>query len=140
LLRFEISDYTASTTCTIFDDEAKRMLNITVLNLLESFEGNIEDVPKSILQLYGKVYIFQFKMNNPNLTEGRQGYVVRKAFIPIEKLEKDLLDDNNNEVSADENLEKDLLVDKDNDVNPDQKVEEELLNDKNNGVSYFTMF
>jgi hypothetical protein len=71
LLQFEISDYITSTTCTIFDDEAKKMLNITVLNLLESFKGNTQDVPKSILQLYGKVYIFQFKMNNQNLTEGR---------------------------------------------------------------------
>jgi hypothetical protein len=122
LLRFEISDYTTSTTCTIFDDEAKRMLNTTVLNLLESFEGNTEDVPKSIQQLYGKVYIFEFKMNNQNLTEGRQGYVVRKVFIPDEKLEKNMLHDENNE------------------VNPDEKVEKELLNDKNNGVSYFSIY
>jgi hypothetical protein len=57
-LRFEISDCTTSTTCTIFDDEARRILNTSISNLLEKFEGNDEDVPKCVLQLYGKVFIF----------------------------------------------------------------------------------
>jgi hypothetical protein len=48
-LHFEISDYTISTTCTIFDDEARRILNTSISNLLEKFEGNDEDVPQYVL-------------------------------------------------------------------------------------------
>jgi hypothetical protein len=58
LLCFEISDCTTKTTCTIFDDETRRMLNTSVINLLDSSRGNPEDVPKVIEQLYGKIFIF----------------------------------------------------------------------------------
>jgi hypothetical protein len=116
-LRLEISDYTTSTTCTIFDDEAKRMIGKSIFNLLESNEGNTEDVPKIIQQLYGKVFIFQFKLNSQNLTEGRQGYLVRRAFIPDEKLEKEFLHGENNGV-----IQHDEVI-------PDVKVEKELLHD-----------
>jgi hypothetical protein len=37
-------------------------------------------------------------MNSLNLTEGRQGYLVRRAFIPNGKLEKDILHGGNNGV------------------------------------------
>jgi hypothetical protein len=47
------------------------MLNTFVINLLDSSRGNSEDVPKVIEQLYGKVFIFQIRLNNYNLTEGR---------------------------------------------------------------------
>jgi hypothetical protein len=47
------------------------MIGKSIFNLLELNEGNTEDVPKIIQQLYGKVFIFQFKLNNQNLTEGR---------------------------------------------------------------------
>jgi hypothetical protein len=40
-LHLEISDYTMSTTCTTFDDEAKRMLGKSIFNLLESNEEKI---------------------------------------------------------------------------------------------------
>jgi hypothetical protein len=116
-LRLEISDYTTSTTCTIFDDEAKRMIGKSIFNLLELNEGNTEDVPKIIQQLYGKVFIFQFKLNSQNLTEGRQGYLVRRAFIPDEKLEKEFLHGENNGV-----IQHDEVI-------PDVKVEKELLHD-----------
>jgi hypothetical protein len=66
------------------------MLNTFVINLLDSSRGNSEDVPKVIEQLYGKVFIFQIRLNNYNLTEGRQGYVVRKTFVTDEKLEKEM--------------------------------------------------
>jgi hypothetical protein len=57
-LRFQISDHTTSCTCIIFDDEAKRLLKITISDLLESLQGNIDDVPKVIQDLYGKLFIF----------------------------------------------------------------------------------
>jgi predicted 3-demethylubiquinone-9 3-methyltransferase (glyoxalase superfamily) len=87
-LCFEISDCTTKATCTLFDDEGRRMLNTYVTNLLDSSRGNAEDVPKVIEQLYGKVFIFQFRLNNYNLTKGRQGSVVRKIFVLMRSLRK----------------------------------------------------
>jgi hypothetical protein len=116
-LRLEISDYTASTTCTIFHDEAKRMLGKSIFNVLESNGEKFDDVPKIIQQLYGKVFIFQFKLNSSNLTEGIHCYLVRRAFIPNDKLEKDFLHRQNNrgvkydEVPFDEKINNELLHD-----------------------------
>jgi hypothetical protein len=44
----QISDNTTSTTRTIFDDEARKLLKTSVSDLLESLQGNIDDVPKVI--------------------------------------------------------------------------------------------
>jgi hypothetical protein len=104
------------TTCTIFDVEARRMLNTSITNLLDSSRGNPEDVPKVIEQLYGKIFIFQFRLNNYNLTEGRQGYVVRKTFVPDEKLEKEMFRAKNDEVIDEKNTDKELMNDKTNEV------------------------
>jgi hypothetical protein len=92
------------------------MLNTHVTNLLDSSRGNPEDVPKVIEQLYGKVFIFQFRLNSYNLTEGRQGYVVRKTFVPDEKLEKEMFCTKNDEVTHEKNTDKELLNDKTNEV------------------------
>jgi hypothetical protein len=45
-------------------------------------------VPRVIHELYENVFIFYFKLNEVNLTEGRQGYLVRRTFVPDDKLEK----------------------------------------------------
>ncbi|KAJ1273707.1 hypothetical protein BS78_05G005400 [Paspalum vaginatum] len=87
LIRLQISDHTATTTCSIFDDEAQRMLKTTITNLLDSLNGKSEDVPKVILELYGKTLIFRFKLNDQNLTEGREYYLVKRTFEPDDKLE-----------------------------------------------------
>jgi hypothetical protein len=92
------------------------MLNTYVTNLLDSSRGNAEDIPKVIEQLYGKVFIFQFRLNSYNLTEGRQGYVVRKTFVPDEKLEKEMFCTKNDEVTPEKNTDKELLNDKTNEV------------------------
>jgi hypothetical protein len=97
-LRFQISDHTASTTCTIFDDEAKRILKITVSELLDLLQGNNDEVPKVIQELYEKLFIFRFKLNERNLTEGRQGYLVIRTFIPDDVLEEKFKNDQNNKV------------------------------------------
>ncbi|TVT98824.1 hypothetical protein EJB05_55839, partial [Eragrostis curvula] len=86
-IRFQISDHTTTTTCTIFDDDAQRLLKINVTSLLDSLDGKSEDVPKLIQQLYGKTFIFQFKLNNENLTEGKPNYLVKRTFIPNDALE-----------------------------------------------------
>jgi hypothetical protein len=40
--------------------------------------------PPNLLKLFGGVT----KLNEINVTEGRQGYLVKKTFIPDDKLEK----------------------------------------------------
>jgi hypothetical protein len=56
-------------------------------------------VPQVIQKLYGKLYIFQFKLNDKKLTEGRQGYLVRRSFIPDDKIEEKFMMDRDNKVS-----------------------------------------
>ena len=56
-------------------------------------------MPKIIQQLYGKVLIFRFKLNSNNLTEGRQGYLVKRTYIPDDKLEKKFMNDDADKVS-----------------------------------------
>ena len=36
---------------------------------------------------YGESFIFQFKLNNQNLTKGKPGYLVKRIFVPDDKLE-----------------------------------------------------
>jgi hypothetical protein len=74
--------------CTIFDDEARKLIKTLVPDLLESLQGIVDDVLKVIQELYGKLFIFRFMLNEINVTEGRQGYLVKKTFIPDDKLEK----------------------------------------------------
>ena len=49
----------------------KIILKKTITILLESLNGESEEVPKIIEQLYGKALIFWFKLNDQNLTEGK---------------------------------------------------------------------
>ncbi|KAG2572513.1 hypothetical protein PVAP13_7KG183400 [Panicum virgatum] len=92
-LRLQISDHITSTTCTIFDDEAQRLLKINVTALLESLNGRTDEIPKNIHNLYGESFIFRFKLNNQNLTEGKPGYLVKKKSVPDDKLEAKFLND-----------------------------------------------
>jgi hypothetical protein len=62
-------------------------------------------VPKCVLQLYEKIFIFRFKINSQNLTEERQGYVIRKTFIPDDKFKKETSHDIFNEFILDAKVE-----------------------------------
>ncbi|KAM0896059.1 hypothetical protein ACQ4PT_023433 [Festuca glaucescens] len=97
-IRLQISDHTATTSCTLFDEEAKRMLNTSVSMLLDSLDGKSQEVPKVIQQLCGRRLIFRFKLNNKNLTLGMQNYAVKKTFVPDDKLEMQYLVDKEEEV------------------------------------------
>jgi hypothetical protein len=44
-------------------------------------------VSKAIQNLFGKVFIFHFKLNNSNLVEGRQGFWVNRTYVPDDNLE-----------------------------------------------------
>jgi hypothetical protein len=70
-------------------------------------------------------------LNSSNITEGTQGYLVRRAFIPNDKLEKVFLHRQNNggvkfdEVPFDEKIDKELL----HDELSAEKIEKEVLHD-----------
>jgi hypothetical protein len=53
-LRFQIGDHTANTSCTIFDDEVRRLLKITVSECLELQQGDVNGVPRVIQESYEK--------------------------------------------------------------------------------------
>lgn len=61
--------------------------------MLESLNGRTDEIPKNIHNLYGESFIFRFKLNNQNLTEGKPGYLVKKKFVPDDKLEAKFLND-----------------------------------------------
>jgi hypothetical protein len=98
-LRFQIGDHTTNTSYTIFNDEARRLLKISVSELLE-LQGGVDDVLRVIHELYGKVFIFYFKLSEVNLTEGRHGYLVKRTFVPDVKLEKKSVNDKKKEASG----------------------------------------
>jgi hypothetical protein len=65
------------------------MLNKPISNLLESLQGNIEDVPNIIKQLYGKIFIFQLKKIVQNITEWRVGYCrYPEDQVPLQTISK----------------------------------------------------
>jgi hypothetical protein len=59
-----------------------------VPELPDLVQGNNDEVPKVIQELMEKIFIFRFKLNERNLTEGRQGYLVIRTYIPDDMLEK----------------------------------------------------
>jgi hypothetical protein len=59
-----------------------------VPELPDLVKGNNDEVPKVIQELMEKIFIFRFKLNERNLTEGRQGYLVIRTYIPDDMLEK----------------------------------------------------
>lgn len=69
------------------------MLKTTITNMLDSLNGNYEEVPKSIQQLCGKTLIFRFKFSDHNLTEGKEYYLVKRTFELNDKLEMKHFDD-----------------------------------------------
>jgi predicted transcriptional regulator len=69
-----------------------------VSELLDLLQVNDSEVPKVIQELYGKSFIFRFKLNERNLTEGRQRYLVTRTFIPNDVLDEKFKNDQNNKV------------------------------------------
>lgn len=63
------------------------MLKTTITNLLDSLDGKSEEVPKIIQQMCGKTLIFRFKLNDQNLTQGREYYLVKRTFEADDNLE-----------------------------------------------------
>ena len=97
-VRLQISDHTSTTGCTLFDEEAARLLNTSASKLLDTLDGKSEEAPKIIQQLCGKRLIFRFKLNDNNLTFGTQNYAVKRTFVPDDRLEMLYLDNKAEEV------------------------------------------
>ncbi|EEC82987.1 hypothetical protein OsI_28022 [Oryza sativa Indica Group] len=80
--------------CKMYPENTKpRMLNTSISSLLNSLDGRCEEVPTIIQQLCGRTFIFQLKLNIENLTQGKSNYIVRRTFVPDDKLEMQHLDD-----------------------------------------------
>ncbi|XP_062190232.1 replication protein A 70 kDa DNA-binding subunit B-like isoform X4 [Phragmites australis] len=129
-LRLQISDSITTTICTVFDDEAQRMVNTSISNLLDSLNGSCEDVPKIIQQLYGKIFIFRFKLSNQNLTEGKAGYLVKRTFVPNENLETKFLNDKDKKTTDSEELKEEQ---NDNVTNKYEKIVQKRQNKQKKG-------
>ncbi|XP_044367394.1 replication protein A 70 kDa DNA-binding subunit B [Triticum aestivum] len=99
-IRLQISDHTSTTSCTLFDEEAARLLNTSASDLLDSLDGKTEEAPKIIQQLCGKKLIFRFKLSDSNLTFGTQNYAVKRTFVPDDRLEMLYLNDKAEEVKV----------------------------------------
>jgi hypothetical protein len=69
-----------------------------VSELLDLLQVNDSEVPKVIQELYGKSFIFRFKLNERNLIEGRQRYLVTRTFISNDVLDEKFKNDQNNKV------------------------------------------
>jgi len=82
------------------------MLKTTITNMLDSLNGNYEEVPKSIQQLCGKTLIFRFKLSDHNLTEGKEYYLVKRTFELNDKLEMKYFDDQAEEPLIKESINK----------------------------------
>ena len=97
-VRLQISDHTSTTSCTLFDEEAARLLNTSASKLLDTQDGKSEEVPKIIQQLCGRRLIFRFKLSDSNLILGTQNYAVKRTFVPDDRLEMLYLDNKAEEV------------------------------------------
>jgi hypothetical protein len=53
----------------------------------------VDGVPRVIQELHGTLFIFYFKLNEVNFTEGRHEYLVRRTFVPDVKLEEKFIND-----------------------------------------------
>ncbi|XP_044394615.1 replication protein A 70 kDa DNA-binding subunit A [Triticum aestivum] len=124
-VRLQISDHTSTTSCTLFDEEAARLLNTSASKLLDTLDGKSEEAPKIIQQLCGKRLIFRFNLNDSNLTFGTQNYAVKRTFMPNDKLEMLYLENKAEEELMDDEVDT-VLMKKQN--MPDRKS-------KNNKVS-----
>lgn len=73
-----MSDETASTTLTLFDKDAQKLLNTTASKLLEQ-ESN-KEIPSLLQNLCQRKLIFEIKLTDHNLKEGSQNYTVQQGL------------------------------------------------------------
>nr|XP_004516852.1 uncharacterized protein LOC101502235 [Cicer arietinum] len=79
-IQLRVSDETSTTTFTMFDKEAQKLLNTTATQLLEKLD-NIER-PSTLQNLCNRKLIFEIRLSDKNLKEGSQTYTITRTFVP----------------------------------------------------------
>ena len=66
-LKLEICDLSATTTCAMFEAEAKKLIKQSASFLIERDDCDIHEQTKQIQKICGQRLIFQFRLNDYNL-------------------------------------------------------------------------
>ncbi|KAE8787748.1 hypothetical protein D1007_38213 [Hordeum vulgare] len=80
-LKLEICDLSATTTCTMFEAEAKKLIKQSASFLIDRDDFDIHEQTKQIQKICGQKLIFQFKLNDYNLKYGYQEYTIHRIFF-----------------------------------------------------------
>ena len=79
--KLEICDMSATTTCTMFEAEAKKLIKQSASVLIERDDCDIHEQTKQIQKICGQRLIFQFRQNDYNFKYGYQDYTVHRIFL-----------------------------------------------------------
>ncbi|CAL5038278.1 unnamed protein product [Urochloa decumbens] len=80
-LKLEIGDSTTTMGCTMFDSEAKKLIQQPASSLIDSEYGDINDKTNVIQKICGKTLIFQFRLDDYNLKFGYPDYTIHRIFL-----------------------------------------------------------
>ncbi|XP_044393045.1 uncharacterized protein [Triticum aestivum] len=80
-LKLEICDLSATTTCAMFEAEAKKLIKQSASVLIERDDCDIHEQTKQIQKICGQRLIFQFRLNDYNLKYGYQEYTIHRIFF-----------------------------------------------------------
>ena len=72
------------TTFVLFDEEAEKLVRHPARKFVEQLGAETKEVPKEMLALIEKSYVFRLKLSNHNLKDGREDYTVNKIFEPAQ--------------------------------------------------------
>jgi len=95
-IQIEVSDTSDSTTFTIFDKEAEKLIGKTAKELAHmQFETSTENIiPREIEAIVSREYVFQLKLTEYNLIKGLENYTITKVFELLDakqaNIQKDL--------------------------------------------------
>ncbi|KAF6983934.1 hypothetical protein CFC21_002019 [Triticum aestivum] len=80
-LKLEICDHTATTTCTMFETEAKKLIKQSARFLIDRDDCDIHEQAEKFQKICGQRLIFQFRQNDYNFKYGYQDYTVHRIFF-----------------------------------------------------------
>ncbi|EMS57445.1 hypothetical protein TRIUR3_19723 [Triticum urartu] len=80
-LKLEICDHTATTTCTMFETEAKKLIKQSARFLIDRDDCDIHEQAEKFQKICGQKLIFQFRQNDYNFKYGYQDYTVHRIFF-----------------------------------------------------------
>ncbi|VAH05642.1 unnamed protein product [Triticum turgidum subsp. durum] len=80
-LKLEICDHTATTTCTMFETEAKKLIKQSARFLIDRDDCDIHEQAEKFQKICGQRLIFQFRQNDYNFKYGYQDYTLHRIFF-----------------------------------------------------------